>query len=110
MQTESGPKLFAAVLGLSCFTMALVAGAIAGNPGYVTLARAIPCMMLGYLIGWALGAVAFVAVREHVERYRMSLPIESTTQDVDATRTAEHAPSEDDASSNVPFAEVVPDG
>ncbi len=75
MHVEPPAKFIAAVLGLSSFATATLAGMIAGNPGTVTLLRAIPCTLAGYLLGWAVGKAAQTAAREYIDRYKLLHPI-----------------------------------
>ncbi len=79
MHVEPPAKFIAAVLGLSSFATATLAGMIAGNPATLTLLRAIPCTLVGYLLGWMVGRAAQVAAREYITQYKMAHPIPEPT-------------------------------
>ena len=68
-------KLIAAVMGLSAFLAALIPGMIIGNPGVITLSRALLCMAVGYAVGRVLGWVAEVAAGEFLTAYQESRPL-----------------------------------
>jgi len=68
-------RLIAAVMGLSSFALAVLAGMVAGNPGVVTLLRALVCMAAGFAVGHVLGWAAAVAASEYLKSYREARPI-----------------------------------
>lgn len=80
MHVEPPAKFIAAVLGLSSFATATLAGMIAGNPATLTLLRAIPCTLVGYLLGWAVGKAAQTAAREYIEMYKLAHPVPERTR------------------------------
>ena len=79
-------KLIPAVMALSGFALALVAGMAARNTAITTLWRALLAMAVCYFVGLALAAVARYAIREHVELYKADHPIEpsDSTEDFGA--------------------------
>lgn len=72
---ESPSKVLAAVLGLTAFSIAVVAGLLAGVPGQTVLARALVSMMVCYPVGLVLGLVAGRAISEYLDRYRQEHPV-----------------------------------
>lgn len=68
-------KMIAAVLGLSSFAAAVLAGWVAGNPGVLILARSLVCMAIGYAVGRVLGWAAEIAASEYITGYRAARPI-----------------------------------
>ncbi|USN98605.1 MAG: hypothetical protein H6810_10590 [Phycisphaeraceae bacterium] len=71
---ESPSKIFAAVLGLTAFAVAIVAGLMNGGDGRSILTRALTCMVVCYPVGLVLGAVARHAVDEHTSAYKRDHP------------------------------------
>ena len=67
---ESPSKLFAAVLGLTAFAVAVITGLASGADPAATIRRALVSMMLCYTLGAVLGLIAGRAVREYLEAYR----------------------------------------
>ncbi|MEX2219874.1 MAG: hypothetical protein WD749_14070 [Phycisphaerales bacterium] len=74
MNPEAG-KSIAAAFALAGFTVAIVSGLGAGNPVVRVLQGAIIAMVLCYLAGLVIGAVALRAAAEHVERYKAANPV-----------------------------------
>jgi hypothetical protein len=54
---------------LGAFTIAIISGLYAGRSASGILETAIVSMLVCYIVGLAVGKVAEVAVREHVERF-----------------------------------------
>jgi NhaP-type Na+/H+ or K+/H+ antiporter len=71
---ESPSKLYAAVLGLTAFLVAVVAGLFSGSPGADVLSHAIVSMVVCYALGAVLGVVAGRAISEFVAGYRATNP------------------------------------
>jgi hypothetical protein len=66
---ESPSKLFGAVLGLTAFAIAVIAGLASGVDAASIMKRGIVAMLACYGVGAALGAVAGHAIREYLEDY-----------------------------------------
>lgn len=62
-------KVIAGALGLSAFTIAVVAGIACGNLAQDVLFRALVAMFGSYFIGLALGMIGERTVNEHVRQY-----------------------------------------
>ena len=74
---ESPTKLFASVLALTAFAVAVVSGIASGADGASTLKRAIVSMLVCYALGAVLGMVAGRAIREYLHGYVADHPIDS---------------------------------
>lgn len=72
---ESPSKVFASVLGLTAFVVAIVTGLASGLDASETLTRAIVGMVACYPVGLLLGLVAGHAVDEHIREYRAAHPV-----------------------------------
>jgi len=72
---EAPSKLFAAVLGLTAFAIAVASGLLSGHPGQEVLTRAIVSMVVCYPVGSVLGAVAGRAIAEFTGRYQADHPV-----------------------------------
>ena len=84
-------KLIASSLALIAFAAAVVAGLIVDNPATTIISRALIAMVLCYIAGAAIGAVAQRALEEHVDQYKRAHPID---HDEDASEAAaEQQPS-----------------
>ncbi len=76
--TPGGPtRVIAATLGLSAFSVAIVAGLAADNPAETILLRAVASMFACHAVGWGVGLVAERAVAEAIENYRRGLQNEA---------------------------------
>jgi len=67
-------KLFASVLALTGFAVALVAGLASGADSASTLKRAMLSMLVCYAVGAALGAIAGHAISEYLRGYAADRP------------------------------------
>ncbi len=67
---ESPSKIYAAVLGLTAFAVAIATGLAVGADASATLRRAIVSMVVCYPVGALLGLIAGHAVREYLKNYR----------------------------------------
>jgi putative Mn2+ efflux pump MntP len=68
-------KLIAAMLGLSAFAIAIVAGLAAGNDASRVLSQAIVCMVVCQMVGWGVGLAGERVVSEYLESYRAARPL-----------------------------------
>jgi membrane protein DedA with SNARE-associated domain len=71
---ESLSRVVGAVVGLAGFATAVLAGMATGNPGTVTLGRALLCLIIGVVVGRILGWGGEIASKEFLERYREEHP------------------------------------
>lgn len=71
---ETPSKLYGAVLGLTAFAAAVVAGLATGADAPTTIQRAMVSMVVCYALGAVLGAVAGHAVREFLRTYERDNP------------------------------------
>lgn len=71
---ESLSRIVGAVVGLAGFATAVLAGMTTGNPGSVTLGRALICLIAGVVVGRLLGWGGEMAAKEYLERYREDHP------------------------------------
>jgi hypothetical protein len=69
--------IIASSFALIGFAVAVAAGIAADNSAATTIWRALGAMILCYMIGRVIGAIAMRAMREHVTQYKQSHPIES---------------------------------
>lgn len=67
---ESPSKLFAAVLGLTAFAVAVVSGLASGVDPASIIRRAMVSMLFCYTLGAVLGLIAGRAVHDYLEGYR----------------------------------------
>lgn len=68
--TPGGPtRVIAASLGLSAFSIAVVAGLAADNPAETILFRAVISMAACHVVGWCVGLTAERAVTDAVAVY-----------------------------------------
>lgn len=74
---ESPTKLFASVLALTAFSVAVVTGLSSGADGALTLKRAMISMAVCYAVGAVLGMVAGRAIREYLHGYVVANPLVS---------------------------------
>jgi putative Mn2+ efflux pump MntP len=72
---DSPAKVFASVLGLTAFVVAIVTGLATGPDASATLTRAIVSMVVCYPLGLLLGLLAGHAVDEHIREYRAAHPV-----------------------------------
>lgn len=85
-------KHIAAILGLTGFLVASVAGLLVGNPAEVVLLRAILAMFACFVCGLPLGAAAGWVVAQHVASFKnTSSPPNSGGATAAATSDAETA-------------------
>lgn len=73
--TESIPRLVGATAGLCGFTVSVVGGLAVENDGGTVLSRALPAMVICYIVGVVLGLAGQRCVQEHVENYRKKRPV-----------------------------------
>lgn len=71
---DSPIKLFAAVLALTAFAVALIAGLASGADSASTLKRAMVSMLVCYAVGAALGVIAGHAISEYLRGYAAERP------------------------------------
>lgn len=81
---ESPAKVFAAVLGLTAFAVAVTAGLFAGSPGGEVLSRAMLSMAACYPLGLLLGAAAGRAIDEHIRSHRERHPLTDLSKILDS--------------------------
>lgn len=62
-----------AQLGLLAFTVAIVAGLVAGNSVTTVLIRALLVMLAACVIGQAVGWAGKLALREHLQRKKLQI-------------------------------------
>lgn len=77
VETKSGESLsrvIGAVVGLAGFTTAVLVGMSVGNPGTITIGRAILCLVVGVVVGRVLGWTGETAIEEYTEKYRNEHP------------------------------------
>jgi predicted lysophospholipase L1 biosynthesis ABC-type transport system permease subunit len=67
--------VIASCFALLSFAAAIVVGIRAGNTTQTILVRATAIMLVCWVIGLAVGAVAQWAIMEHVGRYKRNHPI-----------------------------------
>lgn len=67
-------KVIAGCLALGAFAIAIFAGLASGNPTDTILGRALLCLVVCYVVGLAVGAVAERAVDEHVRAHEAANP------------------------------------
>lgn len=72
---DSPSKIFAAVLGLTAFAVAVTAGLANGAAGGDVLVRAMVSMALCYPVGIVLGFIAGRTVDEFAANYKSNHPI-----------------------------------
>ena len=72
---ESPSKIFAAVLAMTAFAIAIVSGLAKGGGGPEILSQAIFSMIVCYPVGLVLGLVAGHAVDEHISGYVKGHPV-----------------------------------
>ena len=68
-------RVYAVVFALAAFVVAVIAGLRAENAGSDIIIDAISVMVVCYLVGTLLGAVAEHAVRQHLHQYREGKPV-----------------------------------
>ena len=66
-------RTMGAQIGLLAFTVAIVAGIYVGNPGTVVLLRGLLALLLGALIGQAVGWTAKLVLRDHLQRRKLRI-------------------------------------
>lgn len=66
----------AACSGLAAFAVAIFAGLGVGNDGLSIILRAIVCMAVCWVLGFAAGTVGMHVLREHVEGVKAREPLE----------------------------------
>lgn len=71
----SPSHVIAACFALVSFAAAAMVGAVAGNSATTVLGRALIIMILCWLIGRVIGAVAEQVVDRHIERYKQEHPV-----------------------------------
>lgn len=69
------PRVVAGSLALAGFTVAVLGGLVAGNPGTLVLTRAIIAMVLCYPTGFVIGLVCERVIRQHLEAYAAQRPL-----------------------------------
>jgi len=74
-RAEPVTRVVASVLGLSAFTVAVVAGLASGAGTAPLLGRAVISASVCYLVGAGLGSAGGRAVREYAARYREDNPV-----------------------------------
>ncbi len=73
-------RVISTAFGLAGFAVAVLAGLVAGNEPSTVLVRAILALFVCNLLGMAIGAVADVVIRDHVDRYMADNPIPEVPQ------------------------------
>lgn len=68
-------RVSAGAMGLGAFAVAVLAGLTAGVDASSVIIRAMLCLMVGYPVGLAIGAIAQHVVFEHVRAYQKANPI-----------------------------------
>lgn len=81
---ESPARVFAAVLGLTAFAVAVAAGLFAGTPGGEVLVTAMLSMAVCFPLGLFLGAAAGRAIDEHVKAHRERHPVTDLSKLLDS--------------------------
>lgn len=73
--TESIPRLVGSSVGLCGFTVSVLGGLAVENDGGTVLSRALPAMVVCYVVGAVLGLAGQRCVQEHIENYRKNRPV-----------------------------------
>lgn len=68
-------QVVGAISALCGFAVALIAGMAAGNPADTVILRALVAMFVCALVGRAVGAAGFAAIRSHIETFREANPV-----------------------------------
>jgi|GEM_PF-3848589 len=72
---QAPPHVIAGALGLTGFTIAIIAGMSVGNDASAVLTTAMLCMFGCYIVGLLVGHMAHRVLQAHVEEYRASHPV-----------------------------------
>ena len=96
MHPETPAKTISAVMGLTAFALAVIAGWAAQNPLATILTRAIIAMAICYAVGQILGWVATKVAREYMASYRAQNPIPQASPPSDATESDAQDPRNPD--------------
>lgn len=72
---ETPTKLYAAILGLTAFLVAVMGGLLAGTPASDVLSRAIVSMTVCYGVGAVLGMISGLAIKDFVRDHHTKHPI-----------------------------------
>ncbi|MFI4898267.1 MAG: hypothetical protein ACIARR_10625 [Phycisphaerales bacterium JB059] len=75
MHADSPTRTISAVMGLTAFSLALIAGWAVHNPLDTVLTRAIIAMVVCYAVGQVIGWAASLVVREHLAQHRAANPV-----------------------------------
>ncbi|MEM1329335.1 MAG: hypothetical protein AAGG07_02110 [Planctomycetota bacterium] len=68
-------SVISVAFALIAFAVALLAGTAVENTGVPVVTRAIFAMLACYLVGRVISAIAEIAIRDHVARYRAAHPV-----------------------------------
>lgn len=77
-------KVIAGSLGLTAFSIAIVAGIASRNLSQEILLRALIAMFVCYLVGLVLGMIGERTVEEHVRQYIAARPMPDASHDAQA--------------------------
>lgn len=81
-------KVVSACCGLAAFSIAVIAGLAAENPGDVILFRALLSMVACQAVGMAVGMIIERVVVESVESYKQSKPAGTSAPGAELSTTA----------------------
>jgi len=97
MHPEPPTKTISAVMGLTAFALAVIAGWAAHNPLSTILTRAIIAMAVCYAVGQILGWAATKLAREYMADFRARNPVpQATPVEVDPETDAQDPRNPDD--------------
>lgn len=79
--TQRTTDLLAAILGISGFSVAILAGLAVGNEPIGVVARALMAMVICSIVGQVLGLMCQRAIDEHVAAFAASHPVPEIEDD-----------------------------
>ncbi len=106
MRAESPTKIISAIMGLTAFALAALAGWSAHNPLPTILTRAIIAMVVCFAVGQVLGWAATRLAREHMDDYRSRNPIPTTASSKAPRPDAQNPRTPDTQTPEAPQTEV----
>ncbi len=68
-------RIIATSFAFIAFTIAMICGLAAQNPGSTIISRALVAMMVCYALGLGIGILGKRTVEEHVEEYKKKYPV-----------------------------------
>ncbi len=72
MSNSEPGKVIASAFALAGFAVAMVAGSSAGNPAATVIKTGLLAMLICYVTGWCIGAIAQSVISQHLDVRRDS--------------------------------------